>query len=431
MENVIFIYCDQLRADALSCYNDSNINTPNLDLLSKEGVLFDNAIATSPLCCPARANVLTGQYNATHSVKGHEDKLVFNSETIADVFNKNDFETIYIGKWHLDGFKEATGLAREHTVNFDERGNFGTWIGYENNNSPFDNVLHGHKKGQEIPKIRSNKYEVDLLTDLALEQIDDVQKDNFFLWVNFQPPHNPYVAPAEYMNQFNKDITLRDNVPKSKFYKDKALETLPGYYAMIKNIDDNVGKIVQYLRDNNLYESTHIVFSSDHGDMHQSHGCEYKTHYFNESIKVPLIIGGTTPFYYKYNNFKTNQTVGQHDIAPTLCGLAGLSPSSDFEGVDFSGIRKSRDEIKYPGYTIFGLMRRSLSTPSNQEFRGIFTNDNWKYVLVEGGPFALYNMNNDPYEQVNLLLDPNYDDKRSELHNLLIENLRLQKDTFL
>lgn len=431
MENVLFIYCDQLRADALSCYGDPNIKTPNIDSLAMEGVQFTNAVATAPLCCPARANVLTGLYNTSHTVQGHEDKLVFKQPTIADAFNQNDYETIYLGKWHLDGFKEVNGLAREHITKYEERGNFDTWIGYENNNSPFNNVLHGHRKGKEIKTIHSHKYEVDLITDMCLEAIESVEKDNFFMWINYQPPHNPYISPAEYMAKSNSNIKLRANIPASTEYREKALETLPNYYSMIKNIDDNVGRIIEYLRENNLFDSTHIVFSSDHGDMHQSHGCEFKTNYFEESLKVPLIVGGTIPFYYKYNCGKTNQVIGQSDIAPTLCGLAGIEYDFIFEGTDFSSIRVNSKMENYKDYTLFGLMRRSLSTPSNQEFRGIMTNDNWKYVVVESGPIALYNLNNDKYEQANLLLNPNFNHKRRELHTKLVKELEVQKDYFI
>lgn len=432
MNNVIYIVCDQLRANALSCYFDNNINTPNIDLLANEGVKFENAIATNPLCCPARGNMLTGLHNSNHSVIGHEDKLVDPQANITDAFNKAGYETMYVGKWHLDGFKEANGLAREHVVKREDRFNFKTWIGYENNNSPFDNVYHGHKDGVEIDKIRTNQYEVDFLTDLSIDLIEEKKEDNFFMWLNFQPPHNPYVAPAKYLDKFKyADIKLLPNVPTTGAYPHKARMTLPGYYAMIKNIDDNIGKLVSYLRSNGLYEKTHIVFTSDHGDMHQSHGCELKTNYFEESIKVPFIIGGTTPFYYKYRCGSTTRVIGQSDVAPTLCGLAGITHNEQFEGEDLSGARLDYGFKEKENYKMFGLMRRSLSAPSDRQFRGIYTSTNWKYVYAEEGPVALYDLNEDKYEQANLLFNPNYSSIKEKLHSLLIDELNKQNDNFL
>jgi len=141
-KNVIWILGDQHRAQALSCNGDPNVNTPNIDRLAAEGVNFRRAVSGFPLCCPFRGSMLTSRY-PHHCVPGHEYPMPDGQPTIAHVFDAHGYDTAYFGKWHLDGFHESEGRAAFHIVPPARRGGFKTWIGYENNNSPWDCWVHG------------------------------------------------------------------------------------------------------------------------------------------------------------------------------------------------------------------------------------------------------------------------------------------------
>ena len=139
--NVIWIFGDQHRAQALGNAGDPNVHTPHLDRLAAEGMTFTGAVAGSPICCPARGSLLTSQY-PHHAVPGQERLLSPDQPTLAHVFHDEGYQTAYFGKWHLDGFHEREGRAAMHIVPPERRGGFDTWVGYDNNNSPWDSWVH-------------------------------------------------------------------------------------------------------------------------------------------------------------------------------------------------------------------------------------------------------------------------------------------------
>ena len=214
--NVIWILGDQLRAQALGCAGDPNATTPNLDALAAQGVRFSSAVSGMPLCCPFRGSMLTSRY-PHHCVPGHEFPLPAGQPTIANVFNDAGYHTAYFGKWHLGGFHESQGRAAMFIVPPDRRGGFTTWTGYENNNSQYDTWVHGGQ-GKDAFHYRLPGYETDELTNLLIGHIKEraAARDGkpFFAALSVQPPHNPYVAPAEFMRHYAPGrIALRANVP--------------------------------------------------------------------------------------------------------------------------------------------------------------------------------------------------------------------------
>lgn len=195
--NVIWIFGDQHRAHALGCNGDPNLHTPHLDRLSAEGINFTRALMGTPLCCPCRGSLLTGLY-PHQCVPGHEYALPESQPTLAHAFAKNGYHTAYFGKWHLDGFHERQGRAALHTVAQPRRGGFDIWLGYENNNSPWDCWVHGHDGTGEQQHYRLDGFETDVLTDLLLDHLSDRAQEPdrpFFAALSVQPPHNPSPRP--------------------------------------------------------------------------------------------------------------------------------------------------------------------------------------------------------------------------------------------
>ena len=434
--NVIWILSDQHRAHALGCNGDSNVNTPNIDCLALQGVNFTGAVSGFPLCCPFRGSMLTGLY-PHKCVPGHEMQLPPEQKTIADIFNENGYDTAYIGKWHLDGF-HGGDYAREtmHIVPPERRGGFKYWIGYENNNNQYDTWVHGGE-GDSAFHYRLSGYETDELTNLFINYIKEKGKDKnkpFFAVLSVQPPHDPYVAPPEYMDHHNPaKVELRPNVPQVKWVREDAKRDLAGYYAMIENLDLNIGRVVQTLKEEGLFFNTHIMFFSDHGDMMGSHGQFRKTIPHEEAVRVPFIIGGEQVGY--YNGRRTgryNIPINHVDIAPTTLGLCGIKKPEYMNGADYSHYRLSfREKDNEPDSAYLQCVVPTGHLDSvDRAWRGIVTKDGWKYVCFQGIQWLMYNLNEDPYEQMNLAFNPRYAMERKKLNDRLRQWIEETEDRF-
>lgn len=432
---------DQLRADAISINGDPNVNTPNLHNLAMQGVNFTRAISGSPLCCPSRGCFLTGEYPHQSSVPGHEYQLSPQKKTIAELFNQAGYNTLYYGKWHLDGYKESEGRAAMHTIPRERRGKFGTWIGYENNNSQFDSYVHGHDGEEEINHYRLPKFETDALTDLVIEKLSTLGAEHrknkmkpFFLTLSVQPPHDPYIAPSEFLSKYtHKTLTYRDNVPSYAKLREEVRNDLVGYYALIENLDWNVGRIMNALRQHNLDLDTHIMFFSDHGDMHGSHGQYRKTTPYNEAISVPLIIGGERPCKYEGRWAGTSDALVNHvDIPVTTLGLCELEIPNWMQGHNFAHYRlKHLPAGKNPDSVYLQIVEETNHHDSiNKPWRGVVTQDGWKYVCTNQSEWLMFNLKEDPYELINLVHNSVYDKKRRELREKLVWWIEKTKDTF-
>jgi arylsulfatase A-like enzyme len=424
--NAIWIFSDQQPAHALSSAGNPNLNTPHLDRLAAEGQNYHRAVCGTPLCCPFRGSLLTSRY-AHECVPGHEYQLPPEMPTVAHVFRDHGFDTAYFGKWHLDGFHEREGRAAMHVIPPQRRGGFQTWIGYENNNSQWDCWVHGGS-GDGAFHYRLPGYETDCLTDLLLDYLRQrgsarQQGDErpFFAVLSVQPPHNPYVAPAQWMARHTPaQVTFRPNVPPVARVREQAARDLAGAYAMVENLDWNVGRIRQTLVDEALDLDTHIVFFSDHGDLHGSHGQFKKTAPWEESVRVPFILGGLHPRYEARSGWQ-RQLINHVDIAPTTLGLCGIDKPQWMRGHDYSGVRlSSRPRTPAPDSAFLqSVVPTGHGDSVDRPWRGIVTDDGWKYVALEGQPWLLFNLNEDPYELANLAHNTRYRAERARLQDRL------------
>ncbi len=423
--NVIWIFGDQHRQQALGCYGDPNLHTPHVDRLASSGVRSTGAVGGFPLCCPYRGALLSGRYPHL-AVPGHEYPLDPNLPTVAHPFNGAGYHTAYFGKWHVDGFHERGGRAAFHHIPPERRGGFKQWIGYENNNAQWDCWVHGHDEtGNEIPHYRLPGYETDELTNLALDFIAQQAKrqheqdgEPFFAVLSVQPPHDPYEAPAEWMGRHTPGkIQLRPNVPDVPHIVQRARRELAGYYAMIENLDWNVGRIMARLEETGLYDDTHIIFFSDHGDCHGSHGQFRKTNPFEESLKVPMILGGGRRYIHK--NGVTAAPINHVDLGPTSLGLCGIDVPDWMQGTDYAHLRvhgKSDSHAPDSAYCQL-VVPTGHGDSCDRPYRGVVTTDGWKYICLEHQPWLLFNLNDDPCEQANLAHNTRFGAKRKELHD--------------
>lgn len=430
-KNVIWIMSDQHRAQAMSFMGDENVRTPNLDRLAAEGVFFLNAYSGCPWSTPFRGSLLTSRYpnKAVYRTPQHLDRSL---PLISDVFNEEGYITAYFGKWHLYGYNNRKFVPRE------ERGRFDVWIGYENNNRQYDSWVHGHDLWGRDDKIADAEkllgYETDALIDKAISFLERRPKDKpFFMVVSVQPPHDPYVAPKEYQERHAPEkISLRKNVPPVDRIEMESRKDLAGYYAQIENLDHNIGRLYDSLKELGLLENTHLAYFSDHGDCHGSHGYRRKSSPWQESIQIPCIF---RPGGMKVQNHISYAMFCQVDIAPTTLGLCGIKVPSWMYGTDYSShfIGESLSKEKEPDAVLLQHIYPKNFQCLDRPWRGIVTKEGWKYVVVEGQPIMLFNLKEDPYELNNMVYfaSPEVRNKRRELSEKLQKMLGDVGDTFV
>jgi arylsulfatase A-like enzyme len=230
--NIVVVLCDQMRRGAMSCAGNPDISTPNLDRLGEEGVRFTNANSTYPICVPARQTFVTGEHAHTrHS--HHLWRMSPAERTFAHELSENGYETAYIGKWHL----ADVGVNRP--VPPDLQGGFDYWRGFELQNAPFETVYYADDDPTPRP---IEGYQTDGLFDLGFQFLDDRNEDEpFCLVISAEPPHPPFEAPDEYLEDWeDRGIEVRPNVP----YPDPAC--LPDAFSRWGDPEAATGPLGEY-----------------------------------------------------------------------------------------------------------------------------------------------------------------------------------------
>lgn len=437
--NIIWIFGDQHRAQALGYMGDPNVRTPNIDSMAAQGITFKNAISGCPWCSPFRGALLTGQY-IHRAVQKSPQRLDSSLPTVAEAFRKGGYHTAWFGKWHLDGGTSEpdnhyTTNSRGEKIRIvppERRGGFDEWVGYENFNQHAEATLHTGS-AQEPELVELDQFETDGITDMFLKHLQERKEADkpFFSAMSVTPPHDPYFAPEEEMRHYNPaSLKLRRNVPPVARIEAKARRELAGYYGMIENLDRNVGRIIQALRKMKLLDNTIVFFFSDHGDMHGSHGYFLKSSPWEEAIRIPCVVTGGDIS----KTFRSSQAPVNHvDFASTSLGLAGLDIPENFQGSDFSSeILKGEEkpkELPTSAY-IQQCVRKSFGHCNDRTWRGVRTVDGWKYVCLENQPLMMFNLNEDPYELANLAYQPEYRKQRQELTEQIQTWIRRTGDQF-
>ena len=402
--NVLVILPDQLRAQSVGCFGNKEVQTPHIDQLAVEGSILENVIANSPVCCPARAIILSGTYASTNGMVANDLRLRQNVPSMADSFAHAGYRTGYIGKWHLDGGPRNPGFIppgpRRHGFQF--------WAANECSHKPYGNPYF-HDSAEPV---LSDKFEPEVWTDEALRFLDSTGDTPFFLVVSPGAPHDPYIAPKRYMDMYDPEkLTMRPNWTS---VKGGTREDIAGYYACITAVDDQVGRIMSKLRERNLEGDTIVLFASDHGNMLGSQAKTLKQKPWEESIHVP----GILRYPARLRPAQRNDTVFTHvDIAPTLLSVCGVPVPSAMQGRDLS-----RD--------LFDGQHRTTSTPAllqifgpagNEEgggWRGIRTRTHL-YARTQNEPWLLYDLVNDPGQKYNLVAEHKYEGLKESLDQAL------------
>jgi arylsulfatase A-like enzyme len=331
-KNVIIFFTDQQRWDSLGINGNPMGITPNLDRYAKEGTNCVHPFTCQPVCLPARAALQTGYYSSQIKCDTNADFLPDEVPKLAGYFNKAGYHTGYIGKWHL-----------HHTdpVVFDKpQGEYQYWLAeniLEFASDSYDTVLHdGEGKEVSLPG-----YRVDALTDAAIRYIDEHREEPFMLMLSHLEPHHQnhrdnYPAPYGYEEMYNDPWTP----PDLKALGGTSARHLPGYYGMIKRLDEAYGRLLDALRSRGLLEDTVVLYTADHGCHFKTRNSEYKRSCHDASLRVPMVFTGG-PFT---GGGQLKDMISLVDVPPTLLDAAGIPVPDHMMGKSILPLVKGEEE---------------------------------------------------------------------------------------
>jgi arylsulfatase A-like enzyme len=442
--NILILLTDQLRRQSLRCYGDPNIRTTNMDRLAEEGVRFSAACSTYPVCVPFRFSLMTGQYAHTRLVPALHWRMSPAERTLADEFNEAGYHSLYVGKWHLDGCRPDQPVPRSR------QGRWQKWFGFELRNSHFDTFYF---EDDDPTPHDLNQYQTDGLFELTMEYLRTGRPKNqpFCCVLSVEPPHFPYEAPPEFQQRWtDRDITLPETFETPVEYE-MPLSHWPGddkhthedkrnrvrtYYAMIENLDWNVGRMMSFLDQQNLLDNTIVMLLSDHGEQGGMHALPtaMKEYPFEESVGIPWLVRDPRC---SVPGRVIDEPVCTEDLFPTICGLAGIIPrdAAALPGEDCTPmIAGTQERLDREGILLESVAEfRRPGAFFNRPFRGIRTR-RYKYTVLQGkdgaAPWQLFDLQSDPLEKDNLLGRPDIRPVQIRLHQELARLLADSDDSF-
>ncbi len=457
MSNIVFVLTDTSSRHNLGCYGDPAAQTPNADRLAAEGVRFDRSYSSSPVCTPARGCVFTGLHAPVNGAWYNDATPYSNVPLMGEIFSDAGVRVGYTGKWHLDGglyfgYGQAQGgfpqrwwydgrrylddLGPERAAAYRRFGRLGF---EEKRQAAFaTGDCWGHR-----------------IVDRAIDFLETAGDEPFLLCVAFDEPHAPYMCPTEFLDRIDAErMEIRPNVNAPLEDKpahqricaeghDNTPEDLRSHYrtyaACASFLDAELGRLVDTV-DRLHGDDTIVVFTTDHGEQAGSHGCWGKGYtFYEENVHTPLIVRGPGV----RSGASCDALVGQVDLMPTFCELAGIETPGHLQGRSFAPCltdpsAEVNDAVLIT-YTRFGndgepagddRDREALELKRTQEFypKRAIVSGRYKLVVNLMDTDELYDLEADPYEMSNLIGDPARSADRDRLHDRLLDELVATRD---
>ena len=423
--NIVFLFPDQLRRDFLSCYGADFIQTPNIDSIAEQGVRYDNAYSASPLCVPARTALLTGMSAIRNGVTDnlHSIRSDYNDagiRTWPQILSEAGYLTSAVGKMHFYPWDARHGF--QYRVACEDK----LWARIQDD-------YHHYLESHGLKKLRWDEYGDYVAnvgaatTDIPWEHswdrftgrearrfIDGFEGDGpFALMVGFPGPHDPYDPATDFPHKFDAS-DMPDPIPapvddpaglraahiKARnrmgmdvmgWTKSGIKEVRAHYAGLVKQIDHEVGEIIESLRSRDLLDNTAIIFATDHGDHLGDYGMEGKATFYESACHIPLLVrpsggaGGTI----------STDLVELRDITATMLELAGLGLPAYMDSQPLPGLGLNEQTRRA---RIFGMLTKGWMA-----FDG-----RWKLCKYFEGEPLLFDLETDPAEERNLAGDPAY-----------------------
>lgn len=427
--NIVFILSDDHRYDVMGFLGHPFAETPHMDAMAKNGVFFKNSFVTTSLCSPSRASILTGQFMHHHGVVDNNTLSRKGSVFFPQYLQKAGYETAFVGKWHMGGHTDAPRPGFDHWVSFRGQGRY---------YPPEKGKWSLNVNGKSVPQ---KGYITDELTDYALtwlaEQRD--QEKPFCLYLSHKAVHGMFY-PAERhegryaLKKMPVPSTMKDTkenyAGKPMWLKNQRNSWHGVEFAYHQNtdieehyrlycesliaVDESIGRVQAYLKEQGLDQDTLVVYMGDNGFQWGEHGLIDKRTAYEASMRVPML--ATCPDLFKPGTV-VEGVVANIDIGPTLMEAAGLKTPQNMDGSSFLRLASGkqdpktwRDYLLYEYYWEWNFPH----TPTTFALRG----DQYKFIQYHGvwDTDELYDLQNDPEEKVNLINKPQ--------HQKLVKNLR-------
>ncbi|RUW50444.1 phosphonate monoester hydrolase [Mesorhizobium sp. M1A.F.Ca.ET.072.01.1.1] len=491
--NVLFIMCDQLRFDYLSCAGHKSLTTPNIDRLASRGVRFTNAYVQSTVCGPSRMSAYTGRYVRSHGSTHNGVPLRVGEPTLGDHLREVGVRCALIGKTHMKADEEGMerlGIAKDSVIGvrvaeygfepferddglhpstsydpdpaydsylrqhgFEAENPWEHWAnsGEGENGENFNGWLLVHAdKAARIPEEHS---ETSYMTRRAMRFIEDAEAkgEAWCAHLSYIKPHWPYIVPAPYHAMYGKaeiQPPVRSEAERvspnpifeafqqerysKNFSRDEVRETVvPCYMGLIKQIDDQLGLLFDFMEKCGLFENTLVVFTSDHGDYLGDHWLGEKYLFHDVAVKVPMIVYDPRPEADVTRGTTSDALVEMIDLAPTFLDYFGGEPKPHvLEGRSLlsltSGERKSLRNYAISEYDYSGdAARLRLAMPVSGCKLYMITDGRFKLVHGEGVEPMFFDLQNDPGELRDLGREPSAAGDIERLSKMLMRWLAL------
>lgn len=442
--NILLIMADQVNPAFLPSYGHPVVKMPNLQRMADEGVVFDTAYCTNPICAPSRFSMLTGRMASEMGVFDHQCEMPASAPTLMHYLRHLGYHTALSGKMHFLGPDQLHGYEERLTTDI-YPSDFGWGPDWRAGTPEIPWAPTGISPRTVIeagPCARSLQLDYDEeVAHQAVQKIYDLARQPepqpFFLTVSFSQPHSPFVASREHWDRYEEDeIDMPDVPPLSleemdahsrrlhhmfhideyTVIEDNVRNARRAYYGMLSYIDDKLGELMTALEDSGLEEETVVVFTSDHGEMLGERGLWYKQSLLEGSVRIPLIVRmpGESPL----KGRRVSNTVSLLDLLPTFVELGTEGGPVDYV-----------EPIL--GHSLLPL----LSTESNPWERPVFAEysaegtyapclmvrkGKFKYIYCETDPALLFDLEADPNELHNLAGDEAYAEVLSDLREEML-----------
>ncbi len=487
--NVLFIMCDQLRFDYLSCAGHPHLQTPNIDSLAARGVRFTRAYVQSPVCGPSRMSFYTGRYMRSHGSNWNNFPLRIGEPTLGDHLRELGVRSVLVGKTHMKADTEGMarlGIPADSVIGvataqcgfepFERddglhpdgapRPRYDAYLrehGYQSEN-PWEhwaNSASGPADGPDLlngwllahadkpARVPDEHSETPYMTRRAMAFIDAAAADDrpWCLHLSYIKPHWPYIVPAPYHALYGPDTILppvRSEAeradphpvyrafmamrPSRNFARDEVrARVIPAYMGLIKQIDDQLGLLFQFLSDRGLAGSTTIVFTADHGDYLGDHWMGEKDLFHDCSSKIPLIIADPAPHADATRGTVCDALVEAIDLAPTFLEHFGGRPKPHvLEGTSLLPLLRGERPATWRGcvFSEYDYSMQEARLELGQPIRDcrlfMVFDGRWKYVHAPGFRPMLHDLQSDPDELSDLGADPHYEEVRVRLRDELL-----------
>ena len=487
VRNVLWIMADQLRWDYLSCYGHPTLETPNVDGLAARGVRFQRAYVQSPFCGPSRMSYYTGRYCRSHGSTWNGFPLRVGEPTLGDHLRPLGVRTAIVGKTHMmpdvkgmewlgidpkspigvtvaqcgfEPYERDDGMHPYgpydpnpryddylRSQGFDSRNPWEDWA----NSAEGDDgeILSGWLlRYNNLPaRIPAEHSETPYMTTRAMDFIAEAGEQPWLCHLSFIKPHWPYIVPAPYHDMYGANQILpavrseaekRDGHPVFRAYQNTRIcrafsrdevrmRIIPAYMGLIKQIDDEMGRLFAWMEKRGLFKNTMIVFSSDHGDYLGDHWMGEKDLFHDPSVRVPLIVYDPRTGANETRGTVCEELVEGIDLAPTFLEyFGGRAIPHILEGRSLSPLLHGTGkpiEWRHYAFSEYDYATRYARADlgiSEKDARLIMACDKeWKYVHCEGFRPMLFDLLNDPQELVDLGAHRDYEPVRRRMHEAI------------